>query len=86
MDRVWVVLTDGASVSGVVSRLTPDEFTVVGAGNYGREERTIRKDEIVDLQVVGSTKTAAYLGSTVGVASILVLALLVLVGTGMTMD
>ena len=85
-DRVRVTLSDGTSVSGVVSGLTPDEFTVGRAGNYGREERTIRKDEIVDLQVVGSTKTAEYLGSAVGVASILVLALLVLVGTGLTMD
>ena len=77
--HVRVELNDGTSVSGIVSQLTQSDFVVERVGNYGREERRIRKAEVASLEVEKSSRAANYLGSAVGVASVLFLALLVAV-------
>lgn len=81
--HVRVTLTDGTKYSGEVARVDENELAIGKVGNYGLEEHVIRRGEIASMDVVQSTRAGNYLGSTVGLASLGFLALLVLVGIGL---
>ena len=82
--RVKVWLVDGTMWSGEVTRVDQDELVISKPGNYGLEEHLVRQEEIARLEVERSSKAGDALGSTVGVASIAFLALLVFLAIGIS--
>ena len=50
-DEVQIETTDGEKLSGEVIRVSENELAISRASNYGFEERTVLRDQIVDIKV-----------------------------------
>jgi hypothetical protein len=78
--EVEIVMITGEKTSGEVVRISENELVVGRAGNYGFEENTIDRQDIVRVEVRKETGVATVAATTVGVLVIAFVALGVLFG------